>query len=165
MAIAVARKVKAMDVDMGERLMAALTKRNMSLEKKLQVAAEAGRYGKPTLVELAHRSRPAAERFRAAVALSRFAPKTSDPIFKELADTRRCGEVRVKAALELPKSKVPQLLANIVHDHRESEEVRYIAGRTAMELDYDGGLRLLTALAQSRVSRRMQNKIARLLSR
>jgi hypothetical protein len=42
------------------------------------------------------------------------------------------GEVRIKAALALPKRKLPRYLEIIVRDPKEDMDIRYAAGRTAM---------------------------------
>lgn len=162
-AMAVARKVTGMDLDAGQRLMATLAQRNMPMDLRLEAAEAAGRHGKHALIDLAQRRHPAPVRYAAAKALAGIDPKTSDKLFTELARTRGIGRVRITAALELPQSKRIDYLSGIVNDDREHEDVRYAAGLTVMERDPGTGRQLLTALAGSRVSRRMRYRIVNLL--
>jgi hypothetical protein len=162
-ALAIARKVKTMDLDEGQQLMAKVTQRNMPMQLRLEAAEEAGRHGQHALLDFAKRARPAPVRFAAAKALAGIDPRLSDRVFAELATTRRIGDVRVNAALELPQAKKLRCLADIAADRREQENVQFAAGLAIMEHDHRMGRQVLTTLANSGVSRSMRNRITGLL--
>lgn len=164
-AFSVAKLVKGVDLNTGERLMAGLASRSNATPRfKLKAARAAGGYGKPVLKQLADSARPDSLRLEACQALYRIDQKLGIAALQKLVKKRGAGEVRISAALALPEQHSVKALIYITLD-RGNENVRLKAGVKAMEKNEAHGRQALVELANDpTISRLTRDKIHRYLS-
>ncbi|MFS8103849.1 hypothetical protein LFM09_42690 [Lentzea alba] len=161
-----ARKVLGMDQDAGEKLMARLANKFTSDPAfRLSLAREAGARGKTVLYQLGLHTSAIELRLEAGTALLDVDRKLAAEVFNKIVKTRRGGEIRIRAACELPDKQALEALHHIAGD-QDHEDVLFAAGVRAMEINAQRGKQILRDLAESRrVSPRTREKIRKVLAR
>jgi hypothetical protein len=161
-----ARKVLGMNRDAGEQLMARLAEKFAAdPEFQLSLLREAGKRGKAALRQLGLRSSSMDHRVKVATVLLGIDQKLAAEVIDKIVRTRRAGEVRIEAACLLPAGKALVALLHIVGD-QDDQDVRFEAGRKAMEIDEERGKQALRTLAEDRrVSTHKRAEIRRVLDR
>lgn len=160
-----ARRVVGMHQDIGEQLMACLAMRFAADQVfQLGLAQEAGIHGTSVLNQLALHAWSIELRLNAADTLLPSNQKLAYVALDKIVKTRGAGGIRIDAACRFPVDQALEALRYIVYD-QDHEDVRFMAGVRAMEINEPYGRQLLLALAQDPgISPRTRDNIHKILS-
>jgi hypothetical protein len=164
-ALTAARKVAMLDGAAGQHLMGTLARQSEAdIEFQLTAALEAGVHAVPVLTNLAQAAKDDTVRLKASRGLYDVDKARGIPALQDLVEKSR-GDVRIDAALSLPKKLATDALIIIAEDHDDTEEVRFGAAVKAMDFNEKRGRQALRELGdEENVSKATRDKVRRQLA-
>lgn len=164
-ALTAARKVARMDSVDGQLLMGTLARQNTTdVTFQLTTALEAGIHGLPILANLARAGKDDTVRLKASRGLYDIDKSRGIPALQDLVKKSRAGDVRIDAALSLPKKLATDALIIIATDRAEDGEIRFSAAVKAMDFSEKRGRQALRELGDDQnASKTIRDKVRRQL--
>jgi hypothetical protein len=149
-ALTAARKVAMMDTTAGQLLMGTLARQNTAdITFQLTAALEAGVHAVPILTNLAQAAKDDNVRLKASRGLYDVDKASGIAALQDLVKKSGAGDVRIDAALSLPKKLATDALIVIAGDSGDDEEIRFGAAVKAMGFDGKQGRQALRDLGDA----------------
>jgi hypothetical protein len=165
-ALTAARKIAMVDSAAGQLLMGTLARESETdIAFRLTAALEAGIHGLPILADLAEEGEDDTVRLHASRGLFDVDKARGIPALQKLVMKSRAGDLRIDAALSLPKKLATDALIAIAEDGDDDEEVRFSAVVKAMGFNEKRGRQALRELGDAEnVSKAIHDKVRRQLN-
>ena len=165
-ALTAARKVAMLDSAAGQLLMGRLARQSKTdITFQLTAALEAGIHAVPVLTNLAQAAKDDTVRLKASRGLYDVDKARGIPALQALVKKSRAGDVRIDAALSLPKKLATDALIVIAGDPGDDDEIRFGAAVKAMDFNEKRGRQALRELGDAEnVSKAIKEKVRRQLT-
>jgi hypothetical protein len=165
-ALTAARKVAMVDSAAGQLLMGTLARQSKTdITFQLTTALEAGIHAVPVLTNLAQAAKDDIVRLKASRGLYDVDKARGIPALQDLVKKSGAGDVRIDAALSLPKKLATDALIIIAEDRGDAEEIRFSAAVKATDFNEKRGRQALRELGDAEnVSKATKDKVRRQLA-
>lgn len=165
-ALTAARKVAMLDSAAGQLLMGTLARQGKTdVTFQLTAALEAGIHAVPVLTNLAQAGKDDTVRLKASRGLYDVDKARGIPALQALVKKSGAGDVRIDAALSLPKKLATDALIVIAGDPGDADEIRFGAAVKAMDFNEKLGREALRELGEAEnVSKATRDKVRRQLT-